>query len=66
MVYYKLVKVTMNTPSVAKVILDMIVRQHQLPYIIDSDKDLLLTPKFCLSLYYFLGIKRGLFTDFHP
>ena len=66
MVHYEPVKVTINAPGLAEVILDVVVRHHGLPDSIVSDKGSLFTLKFWSSLCYFLGIKRGLLTAFHP
>ena len=66
MVHYKPVKVTLNAPKIAQVILDMIVWNHGLPDSVITDKSSLFTLKFWVSLCYFLGIKRRLFTAFHP
>ena len=66
MVHYKPVKITIDTPGLAKVIIDVVVRHHGLPDLIVTDRGLLFTSKFWSSLYYFLGIKRKLSTAFHP
>ncbi len=66
MVYYELVKVTINAPGLAEVILDMVVRHHSLPDSIVSDRGSVFTSKFWLSLCYFLGIKLRLSIAFHP
>ena len=66
MVHYKPVKVTLDAPGLAEVILDVIVRHHGLPDSIVTDRGLLFTLKFWSSLCYFLGIKRRLSTAFHP
>ena len=66
MVYYKPVKVTINAPGLAEVIIDAVVRYHGLPESIVTDRGLLFTSKFWSSLCYFLGIKRRLSTAFHP
>ncbi len=66
MVYYKLVKViTIDTPSLAKVIINVVVRHHGVPKSIVTDRDLLFTSKFWSLLCYFLGIKRKLSTDLY-
>ena len=65
-VHYELVKVTINAPGLAKVILNVLVRQHSLPNSIVSDRDSLFTSKFWSSLCYFLRIKWRLSTAFHP
>lgn len=46
MVYYKPMKVTINTLTLAKVIIDMVVRYHSLPDTIISDEDFVFTSKF--------------------
>ena len=66
MVYYELVKVIINAPDLAKVIINVGVRHHGLPDSIITDQRLLFTLKFWSSLCNFLGIKRRLFTAFHP
>ena len=66
MVHYELVKVTIDAPGLAKVILDVVVRHHGLPDSIVSDRGSLFISKFWLSLCYFLDIKRRLSTAFHP
>ena len=45
-VYYEPVKVTIDTPGLTKVIIDMIVRHHDLPDSIVIDRGLLFTLKF--------------------
>ena len=66
MVYYKPVKVTIDTPGLAKVIIDMVVHYHGIRELIVMDQDLLFTSKFWSCLCYFLGIKKKLSTTFHP
>ena len=66
MVHYKPVKVTIDAPGLAKVILDMVVCHHGLPDSIVTDRSSLFTSKFWSSLIYFLGIKQKLSTVFHP
>ena len=66
MVYYKPVKVTIDAPGLAEVIIDVVVRHHGLPDSIVTDRGSLFTSKFWSSLCYFLGIKRRLSTTFHP
>ena len=65
MVHYEPVKVTIDAPGLAEVILDVVVRHHGLPDSIMTDKGSLFTSKFWSSLSYFLGIKRRLLTAFH-
>ena len=66
MVHYKPVKITINAPGLAEVIINMVVRHHGLPDSIVTDRGSLFTSKFWSSLCYFLGIKRRLSTAFHP
>ncbi len=46
MVYYKPIKVTINIPDLAKVIIDMIVYYHDIPKLIVIDQSLLFISKF--------------------
>ncbi len=64
-VHYKLVKVMIDAPSLAEVIIDMIVRHYRVPKSIVMDRGLLFISKFWSSLCYFLGIKWKLSTAFH-
>ena len=66
MVHYEPIKISINAPGLAEVILDAVVRHHGLPDSIMSDRGSLFTSKFWSSLCYFLGIKRRLSTAFHP
>ena len=66
MVHYEPVKVTIDAAGLAEVILDMVVRHHGLPDSIMTDRGSLFISKFWSSLCYFLEIKRGLSTVFHP
>ena len=66
MVYYKPVKVPIDAPRLAEVIIDVVVWHHGLPDSIVTNRSSLFTSKFWLSLYYFLGVKRRLSTAFHP
>ena len=66
MVHYEPVKVTIDAPGLAEVIIDVVVRHHGLPDSIISDREAIFTSKFWSSLCYFLGIKRRLSTVFHP
>ena len=64
-VYYKPVTVTINTPGLVEVILDVVVRHHGLPDSIVTNRGSLFTSKFWSLLYYFLDIKQRLLTAFH-
>ncbi len=66
MIHYELVKVTIDAPALAKVIIKLVVRHHGLPDSIVSDRGLVFTSKFWFSLCYFFGIKQRLSTAFHP
>ena len=66
MVYYEPVKVTIDAPGLAEVILDVVVHHHGLPDSIVTNRGSLFTSKFWSSLCYFLGVKRRLSTTFHP
>ena len=66
MVHYKLVKITIDTPSLAKVIIDIVVLHHGLLDSIVTNRGSLFTSKFWLSFCYFFGIKRRLSTAFYP
>ena len=65
MVHYEPVKITIDAPGLAEVIIDVVVRHHGLPDSIITDRGSLFTSKFWSSLYYFLGIKRRLSTTFY-
>ena len=65
MVWYKPVKVIINTPKLAEVILNVVMRYHGLPNSIISNRGAIFTSKFSFSLCLFLGIKKWLFTTFH-
>ena len=66
MVHYEPVKVIIDAPALAKVILNMIICHHGLFNSILSDRGLLFTSKFWSLLYSFFDIKRRLSTAFHP
>lgn len=65
MVYYELVKVTINTLGLAEVIIDIIMYHHGISKSIVTDQGFLFTSKFWFLLYYFLSIKKRLFTTFY-
>ena len=65
MVHYELVKVTIDAPDLAEVIIDAIVRHHGLSDFIVIHQGSFFTSKFCLLLCYFFDIKRRLSTAFH-
>ena len=65
MVHYKPVKIIINAPGLAKVIIDVIMPYHGLPDSIVTNWGSLFTSKFWSSLCYFLGIKHRLSNTFH-
>ena len=66
MVHYKLIKVIINPPGLAEVIINVVVRHHRLSDLIVINQGSLFTLKFWSLLCYFLGIKRKLSTAFYP
>ena len=66
MVHYKPVKVTIDAPGLAEVIINMVVRHHGLRNSIVTNRGSLFTSKFWSLLCYFLGIKRRISIAFHP
>ncbi len=66
MVYYEPVKVTIDIPGIAEVIINVVVRHHGVPESIVTDQGLLIISKLWSLLCYFLGIKKKLSTTFHP
>ena len=65
MIHYKLVKIILDEPGLAEVIIDVVIRHHKLPDSTVLDRSSFFTSKFWPSLCYFLGIKRRLTTTFH-
>lgn len=65
MVYYKLVKVTIDAPSLAEVIINVVVRHYGLLDSIISEQRVVFISKFKSFLCYLLGIKQWLSTNFH-
>ena len=57
-VYYEPVKVTIDIPSLVKVIIKAVVESYGRPDSTVSDCGSVFTSKFWFSLCYFLGIKR--------
>ena len=64
MVYYKPVKITIDTLGLAKIIIDVVIRHHGLLDSIVIDGSFLFILKFWSLLCYFLGIKHWLSTAF--
>ncbi len=66
MVYYIPIKVMINAPGLAEVIINVVVHHHGVPESIVTDQGSLFISKFWSLLCYFLRIKRKLSTAFHP
>ena len=66
MVYYKPIKIIINAPGLAEVIIDIIVCHDGFSESIVTDKGSLFISKFWSLLCYFLDIKRQLSTAFYP
>ena len=66
MIYYKPFKVIIDAPSLAKVIINMVIYHDRVLKSIIIDQSLLFTSKFWSLLYYFLKIKKKLSTVFYP
>ena len=65
MVHYEPLKITMDAPGLAGIIIDVVVRHHGLSNSILTDTCSFFTLKFWSSLCYFFGIKKRLSTAFH-
>ena len=66
MVHYEPVKITIDAPGLAKVIINIVIWHHGLLNSIITDQDFLFMLKFWSLLYYFLKIKRRLSKAFYP
>ena len=66
MVHYKPVKVNINAPGLAEVIIDVVIWHYGLLDSIISDWGAIFMFKFWSSLCYFLGVKQRLATAFYP
>ncbi len=66
MIHYKLIKIIIDAPGLAKVIINMIVHYYRVPELIVMNWDFLFISKFWSLLCYFLEIKKKLSTVFHP
>ena len=65
MVNDKPVKVTIDAPRLAKVILNVVVWHYSLPESIINDWEIIFMSQFWSLLCYFLGIKQWLSTTSH-
>ena len=66
MIHYKLVRVSINASELEEVIINVVIRYHNLPDSIISDWRAVFTSKFSSLFCYFLRIKRWLSTAFYP
>lgn len=55
MIYYKLVRIIIDVTGLAKVIMDVLVRHHNLLESIVSNRDFLFTSKILFLICYFLA-----------
>lgn len=65
MAHYELVKITIDTAGLAKIIINVVVRYYSFSKTIFHDQDLLFNAKFWFLLCYFLDIKQKIFTVFY-
>lgn len=65
MVYYTLVKITINTFGLAKVIINTLIYHHSLSNSIVNDRESVFISKFWLLLSSFFGIKYRFSTPFY-
>lgn len=65
MVHYELVKVTINTPGLVKVIINVIIWHYSFLDSIVINCELVFTSKFWFILYYFFGINWRLSNAFY-
>ena len=65
-VHYKPVKVTINAPSLAEIIINIVMKHHGLRDSIITNWGSLFTSKFWSLLCYFLNIKQRLPFAFYP
>ena len=66
MIHYQPVKITLDVPGLAEVIINVVIYHHGLVGLIVTNKSSFFTLKFRSLLYYFFGIKQKLFTTFYP
>ena len=65
MLHYKLVKIIIDVPSFAKVIIDIVIKYNSSSNPIVTDLNSLFISIFWFLLYYFLKTKQKPFTDFY-
>ena len=66
MAYYKLVKITFNTPGLAKNIINVVVHHYDFSNLIVTDRNSFFISKCWSLLCYFFGIKQKLSITFCP
>ena len=66
MVYYIPVKVMINIPGLAKVIINIVMRHYGVPESIVTDLDSFFISKFWFLMCYFIKIEKKLSTTHHP
>ena len=66
MIHYKQVKIIIDTPDLAEVIINVVIWHRGLPNSIITNQSSLFISKFWFLLCYFLEIKKKLSTAFHP
>ena len=65
-IYYKVVKITINVLGLLKIIINIVMRYHSLSKLIISNYNSLFPSKFQFLWYYFLGLKWKLSTACYP
>ena len=65
MMHYEPVKVTIDAPKLAEVIINVVVWHHGLPNSIVTNRGSVFTSKLWSLLCYFLGVRQRLSTAFH-
>ena len=65
MVHYKPVKVTINAPGLAEVIIDVVVQYYDLPDSIISERVAIFMSQFCFLLCAFFIVKKKLSIAFY-
>lgn len=66
MVYYKFIKITINTLKLMKIIINMVIQYHGLPDSIINNCRAIFMSMFWSLLYYFFTIKKQLFIMLYP
>lgn len=64
MIYHKLIKTTINVADLAKIIINVVIRQHNFHKLIISNQGWIFFSKFWCLLCYFFDVKEKLSTTF--